>query len=57
MKDALKVILLKTKFLYNKNTEESHDLKTAVKNTKLVCIFIQYLKYLNCLELIQNYGS
>lgn len=34
MKDALKVILLKTKFLYNKNTEEIHDLKTAVKNTK-----------------------
>ena len=57
MKDALKVILLKTKFLYNKNTEEIHDLKTAVKNTKLVRIFIQYLKYLNCLELIQNYRS
>ena len=57
MKDALKVILLKTKFLYNKNTEESHDLKTAVKNTKLVRIFIQYLKYLNCLELIQSYRS
>ena len=57
MKDALKVILLETKFLYNKNTEESHDLKTAVQNTKLVCIFIQYLKYLNCLELIQNCRS
>lgn len=50
MKDVLKVILLKTNFLHNKNTQGIKDLKIAVNSTKLVRTFIKNLKILELLR-------